>query len=287
LQVVAHVDWPRIGGVLDQGVLMTVHLGHFRTTAAALVAGLLLVLAGCGGDDGGTTPATMGGPASSTATPEADPLAGAPATDACYKMKYSTAQAATNNSNPVNCYDDHTTVTYYVGQFPEDAAASDPEQVRTDCSSRLADAVGLTKKQLKSTVFDWVWFEPTTSQWAAGARWFRCDAVAESAGRLKKLPSGSNPIITGDVEDNYVRCVDNRNGQGLYVTCEKPHDYRWAGVFQAKGSDAKYPSRAQFEKQGKGCYKFTDNGAYWVTWPLQPGWEAGERDMNCYRKTSD
>jgi hypothetical protein len=267
---------------------MSVHLGHLRTTAAALVVGLLFPLAGCN-EDAGPGDAALGARAPATASPteEGDPLAGAPALDACYRMSMATAQARTNTSNPVSsCYDDHTTVTYYVGAFPDDAAAADDAQMIKDCTARLPEAMGLTRKQLASSVFDFVFFEPTTSQWSAGARWFRCDATAETGGRLKLMPPGSTPILSGGkVENAYLRCVDDRSGSGDYVTCNRPHTYRWAGVFTVKGT-AKYPKRAFFEKQGKGCYKFTDNGAYWVTWPLEPQWDAGDRQMNCYRKTT-
>ncbi|RYP85827.1 hypothetical protein EKO23_10955 [Nocardioides guangzhouensis] len=263
---------------------MTVHHRHLRTTMAALAAGLLVLVSGCS-EETGAGDAAMGAPASSTASPTPDPLAGAPTVDACYKMTYARSQAATNGSAPVNCYDDHTTITYYVGTFPDDAAASDPVQVRKDCTAHLAEGLGLSKKELRSSVFSWIWFEPTTSQWSAGARWFRCDAKAETGGRLKLLPAGSSPILTDGVPDAYFRCVDNRNDQGRYVTCDQKHDYRWAGYFQARGG-ASYPSRKAFEKQGKGCYEFTDNGAYWVTWPLEPGWDNGDREMNCYKLTA-
>ena len=263
---------------------MAVHHRHLRTTAATVVVGLLVLMSGCN-EDAGPGTASMGGPASSTATPEADPLAGAPAVDACYKMNIARTEAQTNNSNPVECYSDHTTLTYYVGTFPDDAVEPDPDVMAKECQKRLAAAMGLTRKQLVSSIFEPVYFEPTTTQWSSGARWYRCDARAESGGKLRLMPSGSAPVLYDGVPDEFTRCVDNRNGQGLYVTCNKGHDYRWAGYFQAKGGK-NYPSRANFEKQGKGCYKFTANGAYWVTWPLEPQWDAGSRDMNCYKKTT-
>jgi hypothetical protein len=249
-----------------------------------LVVGPLLLLGACDAD-AGPGDASMGAPASGTASPEADPLAGAPSVDACYKMTIAKTDAPTNDSSPVECYSDHTTLTYYVGTFPDDAPEPDPAVMSKQCERRLAAAMGLTRKQLVSSIFDSVYFEPTTTLWCSGARWYRCDARAVCGGRLRLLPSGSAPVLYDGVPNEFTRCVDNRSGKGLYVTCNKGHDYRWTGYFQAKGGKA-YPSRASFEKQGKACYKFTDNGAYWVTWPLEPGWDAGDRDMNCYRKTT-
>ena len=199
---------------------MAVHHRHLRTTAAALVVGLLVLLSGCN-EDAAPGDASMGGPASSTASPEADPLAGAPSVDACYKMNIEKTLAATNNSNPVECYSDHTTLTYYVGTFPDDAVEPDPDVMAKECGKRLGKAMGLSKKQLVSSIFETIYFEPTTTQWSSGARWYRCDARAESGGKLRLLPSGSTPVLYDGVPDEFTRCVDNRNGQGLYVTCNK------------------------------------------------------------------
>ena len=252
--------------------------------AATLVVGLLVLVSGCN-EDAGPGDASMGGPASSTATPEADPLAGAPSVDACYRMSLAKTDAQTNDSDPVECYSDHTTITYYVGNFADDAVEPDPDVMARQCQQRLAKAMGLSRKQVVSSIFESVYFEPTTTQWGSGARWFRCDARAESGGRLRLMPTGSTPLLHDGVPDEFTRCVDDRRGRGLYVTCNKGHDYRWAGYFRAKGGTT-YPSRASFEKQGKGCYRFTANGAYWVTWPLEPSWSTGDRDMNCYRRTT-
>jgi len=263
---------------------MSVHHRHFRTTVAAIAAGLLVLVSGCS-EGTGQADATMGDPATGSASPSQDPQAGTPTVNACYRMTYAQTQAATVGTPPVDCDGDHTTITYHVGSFPDDAAASDPQQVREECSAHLANGLGLSRKELASSVLDWVWFEPTTDQWSAGARWFRCDAIAESEGRLERLPAGTPPIFTDGVPDAFFRCVDDRNARGRYVTCDQPHDYRWVGSFRAKGGPA-YPTRKAFEKQGRSCYRFTDDGAYWVTWPLEPGWDNGEREMNCYKQVA-
>ena len=233
---------------------MPVHHRHFRTTVAAIAAGLLVLVSGCS-EGTGPADATMGDPATGSASPSQDPQAATPTVNACYRMTYAQTQA------------------------------SDPQQVREECSAHLANGLGLSRKELASSVLDWVWFEPTTDQWSAGARWFRCDAIAESEGRLERLPAGTPPIFTDGVPDAFFRCVDDRNARGRYVTCDQPHDYRWVGSFRAKGGPA-YPTRKAFEKQGRNCYRFTDDGAYWVTWPLEPGWDSGEREMNCYKQVA-
>jgi len=263
---------------------LTFHHRHLRTIAVALVVGPLVLLAGCSETE---TPAdaSMGAPATGTAGAETDPLAGAPSVDACYRMSFVESNARTNGDSPVDCSAEHTTITYYVGTFPDDAVEPDPGTMSAQCRKRLPAAMGLTRKQLVSSIFEPVHFEPSPTQWSSGARWFRCDARAESGDRLRPLPSGGTPVLVEDVPDAYTRCVDDRGGPGLYVTCNKPHTYRWAGYFRAKGGTT-YPSRKNFEKQGQGCYRFTDNGAYWVTWPLEPRWSTGDRDMNCYRKTT-
>lgn len=265
---------------------MLVRRRHLRTTLATAVATLALVLAGCSQEGPAAEPAVMGAPATEDA-PQLDPMAGAPAVGACYRLNARRARASTNDSAPVDCFDDHTTYTYHVGTFPADAVTPDLEQISRECANRLAEGVGLSRRRLGGTIIDWIYFEPTTTQWSAGARWFRCDANAPANGRLRELPGGSAPIFdTDQIEPKYLRCIsdpdlDGRNGQ--VVTCDRPHDYEWAGPFEAEATGG-YPGRDRFLKIAeKPCGRITGADSWWVTWPLEDGWSTGDRTMTCYR----
>lgn len=269
---------------------------HLRTSLTAGAVGLLLALAGCG-DDGATAEdldALMGQPAASP-TPVQDPLAGAPTEGSCYAMSRVQSLSSTSTKKPVSdCYEKHNTLTYYVGTFKEGTTSSDYDVVSKRCEAKLAKATGLTKGQLFGSVLSWVWFEPTTTQWSAGARWFRCDMVANKGDKLGLLPQSSltTDLFDGQVPDEYFRCIrrgPDTDGDGeddaIHVTCDKPHDYRWAGWFKASGN--KYPSRAQFRDFAEAnCERIAGTQLWWATWPLEQWWDTGERRMSCYRNTS-
>ncbi|WP_157551018.1 septum formation family protein [Nocardioides jensenii] len=268
---------------------------HLRTSALALASGLLLLASACGSEGGATQlDASMGEPAVSP-TPDLDPMAGAPVVGSCYSLSRSQSISSTNTNKPVgDCYQKHNSLTYHVGLFPAGTTSSDFSRVSRECQKRLPAATGLSKGQLIGSVLDWVWFEPTTTQWQAGARWFRCDLVAETSDNLRLLPetSASTDLFSDGLTDRYVRCIrrgpdTNGDGEddGIDVTCDKAHGFRWAGWFRAK--DDTYPNRARFEELANGqCPRITSTQSWWVTWPLESGWNAGDRVMSCYKSTS-
>lgn len=268
---------------------------HLRTSLGAGAVGLLLILAGCG--DGGEPTedldAVMGQPAASP-TPVLDPLAGAPTEGSCYAMSRAQSLSSTSSNKPRDCYEKHNTVTYYVGTFKKGTTSSDFDVVSRRCKAQLTKATGLTQGQLFGSVIDWIWFEPTTTQWSAGARWFRCDMVAYKGDKLGLLPQSpyTTDLFGGTVPDKYFRCIrrgPDTDGDGeddaIHVTCDKKHDYRWAGWFKAKASS--YPTREQFRGFAENnCPRIAGTQLWWATWPLENWWNSGERRMSCYRNTS-
>ncbi|KRF10900.1 septum formation family protein [Nocardioides sp. Soil796] len=271
---------------------------HLRTSALALAAGLLLLAQACGTNTGTTElNAAMGEPAQSP-EPELDPMAGAPVVGSCYSMSRTQSVSTTNTRKPVSdCYEKHNTLTYHVGLFKAGTTSSDYAVVTKQCKKHLPEATGLSKGRLLGSVLDWIWFEPTTAQWSAGARWFRCDLVAESGDKLKLLPetSRTTDLFADGLEDPYARCIrrgpdtnDDGEDDAIYVTCDKPHGYRWAGWFEAPvGKSAKYPTDAQFEKfANANCGRIAGTDSWWVTWPLEAWWRDGERRLSCYKFTS-
>jgi hypothetical protein len=262
---------------------MVFHLGNLRIMATAAVAALLL--SGC--NDGSTAerPLVMGDVATATTAP-LDPLAGAPALNSCFNLSASQARAGTNASTPVDCYSPHTAFTFHVGQFRRGALSSDPLAAKRGCKRRVGEALDLGAKQLRSSVLEWVWFEPSTAQWSAGARWYRCDLVAWNAkqSHLKKLPSGTSPFYDG-IPDDLFRCIRDNNGSGVQVTCDRPHDYRWTGSFKARGKRP-LDDDAAVALARQHCAEITGTPDWYVTWPSELNWSSGDHTMDCYRETS-
>jgi len=262
---------------------MFVHLGNLRICGAALVAALLVLVAGCSDDTSGTT-AYVGSPATDTHSPEPDPLAGAPALEVCYAMSRSAADAVTNDGPEVACSQPHTSMTYHLGAFPPGADVSDPEVASRGCRQNLAEGVGLSAKKARSSILTYIWFEPSAEQWAAGARWYRCDVIAQSGdGPFKPLPQ-STPFFPGGVPDEFFRCIRGGSEEGTQVTCDRAHGYRWAGSFEGTGD--RRPRRAGLLAQAeKHCYDLTGTRSWWVTWPSADQWASGDREMDCFKQT--
>jgi Septum formation len=221
---------------------MSSHPDNLRTCGVAVVAALLLLVTGCQNAAPGRT-AVVGEPASSTASPEPGPLSGAPALGTCYQMTRSAARAVSNDDSGVSCSAPHTSMTYHVGHFPADMVDGDTQVAFRGCTGNLPKGVGLTSKEVQSSILTWIWFEPTTAEWSAGARWYRCDVIAQQGnGALKPLPSGP-PYFANGVPDDYFRCIRERGGVGVPVTCDRSHGYRWAGTFE--GTGRRLPSEAR------------------------------------------
>ena len=269
---------------------------HLRTCLTALTCGLLLLATSCGDDDHGADLNATMGQAAEAPEPQLDPMAGAPTAGSCYKLKQEQAQASTSSKKPVtSCYDAHNTLTYHVGLFPEGTTTADPDVVRRQCQKRLTEATGLTRGKLLGSVIDWIWFEPTTTQWGAGARWFRCDLTAVSDGKLKLLPETSftTDIFSEGLDDRYARCIrtgPDTNGDGkedpVYLTCDKDHDFRWAGFFEPKQATS-FPGNKKFTAYANDeCADIAGTQSWWAVWPSEDQWNAGEHRMSCYKKTS-
>jgi hypothetical protein len=149
----------------------------------AVLAGLLL--AGCS-SSGSSTPQAEPTPVLSSPTTSAPvvtppPAPPPPPAHACYRLSYSDALAPTSDVKPSPCTAAHTAVTFYVGKLPPhqpvDGAAVH-RLVSTACPRRFASFVGGTVDDRRLSLLRTVWFTPTLAQGQAGARWFRCEAIA-------------------------------------------------------------------------------------------------------------
>lgn len=262
---------------------------HLRILAVALLSGSLLSLAACGEDPPTPKPeAAVMGPAviqAEPTTPARSPRAGAPTTGACYRLSAADLAASTNSSSPVTCTDPHNAMTMRVALFPTDLQVTEPEYAQRVCARHLASTTGLSRSSVQGTVFAAHWFGPDAEQRAAGARWFRCDLVARTEQGTKRLPRSSAPLFNGTAPDEYVRCVQMRNGStsdAVYVTCDRPHRYRWAGGFEAAGT--RYPGADDLRTTvTQRCRRFVGSGPFWYVHPTKAAWRAGDRTVSCFR----
>ncbi|NYG60732.1 hypothetical protein BJ980_003655 [Nocardioides daedukensis] len=262
----------------------------------AVVCGLL-VLSGCAQDSEDPEPlgARAGAKATGGTAPELDPLAGAPSLGACYALQKSDTLATTSTRAALpDCDRAHTSRTFLVETVPEGQQTDDFELIRSKCEGALPTGTGLNTTELYSSIVTWIWFEPTSAQKKAGARWFRCDAIAQSREKLKPLPRtadrGYNFFI-GALPKAYKRCIrdgKDTNGDGepepVHVTCAEKHQYEWTGYFRMKDT-SKFPSDKAFMGWAKSrCTKVAGTAQWWATWPSERAWSDGERRISCYAK---
>ncbi len=262
---------------------MRVHPGNLRITAVAAVAALLL---GACTERPERQTVVVGDPATPSESPPPDPLAGAPALRSCFNLSAAQAQALTNTSTPVDCYSEHTTLTYHVGQFEVTSLAPTRSVARRGCQRHVRTQLGLTPRQLRASVLDVVWFQPSTTQWSAGARWYRCDLLARNpqGDGLKPLPDGPSPFTAG-LPDGLTRCIRDDDGSAVHVTCDRPHDYRWAGSFRATGKRRPATDEAALAVAEGPCSRLTGTTDWYVTWPSELAWTQGDRQLDCFRRT--
>ena len=148
--------------------------------AIATVAGLLVLLAGCG------RPGDVDGLLVNDWKPIGAPVGFMPVAEACHLASY--AQIGTLVAyEEVDCKIKHRTETVYVGTYPSPAADADAPPPAGSAGARAAyktcdlqttDYVGGPWRTARL----WVGVtRPSAAAWTGGARWFRCDVLEISS----------------------------------------------------------------------------------------------------------
>lgn len=206
----------------------------------------------------------------------------------CYDLAADEAQLALSDEEPVPCDRRHTSYTTHVGFFGEDATAVDRPLAERACRRALLQALGISAARLEGTVLQAIWFQPSRRQWDRGARWFRCDLVARTPDGTRTLPlPPGRPPYRPRVPDMVTPCVAPQAGS-TFVTCDRPHEYRWAGSFELAGV-ATRPGEDEVGRIARvRCEPFLRTGeTFWFSWPGARAWEAGDRTVECYRQTRE
>jgi hypothetical protein len=155
-----------------------------------LMAGLMAVLmvgplVACS-SSGSSTPQAEPTPVQSSPTTPAPvvtppPPPPPPPAHACYRLTFTDALAPTSDIKPSPCTGPHTAVTFFIGRLPPNQpvdGAAVHRLVSTACPRRFATFVGGTREDRRLSLLRTVWFTPSLAQGQAGARWFRCTAIA-------------------------------------------------------------------------------------------------------------
>jgi cytochrome c5 len=225
------------------------------------------------------------------ATSSAAAAGGRPAVGECRSLTAAQAAARTDTTTPISCASAHDDRVIAVPDLPDGVAWADlsdrqiAKQGIKACAPRLRKTLGQTDLVRDRSAYDFVFFQPTADQIAAGARWLRCDLVLRHGSTLADLPDDKAPALSGLPLDNQVaRCLTGTSHST--TTCSSKHDYRATGSFTV--SSHAFPGRKALIRAGRAsCPSRVDSRSYLFTWRPKLIWNlVHNRTVVCYTKTS-
>jgi hypothetical protein len=264
--------------------------------AALVVAGL--VLAGCSSSDSSTpqvepTPVRSSPTTTPTVTPPPPPPP--PPAHACYRLSYADALAPTSDIRPTPCTGPHTAVTFFVGKLPPhqpvDGAAVH-HLVSTACPRRFASFVGGTVDDRRLSLLRTVWFTPTLAQGQAGARWFRCEAIAiRDDQHLAPLTGPIAGALDSDASQRrFALCGTAEPGTSGFQQsiCSAPHS--WTALRTVDFPTGSYPGVDHVKSAGQSpCQDAAHavagdplNFRWSYQWPTLQQWRSGQTYGVCW-----
>lgn len=258
------------------------------TRALALALAAALLLGGCtGGDSGdsgdaGSTPTGSARP-TPTASPTPPPR---PRDRSCYRLSHDDALAPTAGVDSVPCTSRHTSMTYVVGDL---GTAVDPART---CRERFAAFVGGTPEDRQLSMLRPVWFTPSEEDLAAGADWYRCDAVAlAGSDRLAPLNGRLKGALDRERQrDAYAMCGTARPGTPGFERVVCSDRSTWRAVATVPFTAKRYPGPAKVRSAGDGPCEDAGSAAsggsldceWGYEWPTADQWAAGQRYGICW-----
>ncbi|BBH17659.1 hypothetical protein Back2_19460 [Nocardioides baekrokdamisoli] len=213
----------------------------------------------------------------------------APAVGSCHTYDWNTFLGVSDSSAPVSCSGPHVARTVFVGRLWTDEAYSsmlnDPKIIQymvKQCLVPTQQAIG-PWKTVAVAGYDGSFFVPTSAEYGAGARWFRCDVSLPGAGHLYPIPN-QHPLAS-PLSPGQSRCIHLTSQGGLPVACAAPHSYRAAGVVWVPGSA--YPSRSTWLAVAQAhCPPIVRTSRWYLTGVSSVRWSAGDHYLTCYRPTT-
>lgn len=260
------------------------------TAVAALLIAVALVSCQDGGEGGGGGPLGLGGV-------ETEP----PPDGACRLLTPESVAAASDDSETVDCSEEHNAETFYVGELAgaADLAYDDPSvgaQVFEQCRPRYLRFVGASQSLALRTVVDWAWWRPSEEAWDEGARWFRCDVVGgnDRSSQLVSLPRTAEGLLLGIPPPRWMLCADGPVvADAPTVPCSEKHTWRAVSAVVVGEPEDKWPGERVVEVNTRDfCRGWV---SAWLSYPLdyefgytwfgEAEWRAGNRQSVCWAKT--
>ena len=275
-----------------------------RRSPALAAAAMLLGLALSGCTAAQSDPQNSDGQSSDDPTDVKAQVVEAPKIGACRVLQPADLAAPSDDTATIPCTRPHNAETYAVGPFKgklADASYDDPQlgaHVYDLCSKAFMKFTGADESLALRSVVSWAWFRPTEDQWAAGARWFRCDVVGgtDASAELVDLPKTARGVLLGIPGDRWMACVKGPTVSGApTVPCTEPHDWRAVTTIVVGQPKDKYPGDRLVEVQSRdychnsvgGWMNYPIDYKYAYTWFHKADWELGNRRSICWAGTKD
>jgi hypothetical protein len=252
---------------------------------------------------GGPAPGSGSAPTTANGSPTpAEPEEPPPAVGQCRGPIDATIVDAAADPRPtVACDKPHGSETFYVGEMDPSittwpGTTDDPSlgrQVDQACTSRHQAYVGVTEAEIATLppdrLQDFAYFIPTRSDFAAGARWFRCDAIVEP------LEAGESTTIQGTLKGVYAKplpvayrlCEASLN---RLAACNKKHQIEYLASVQLPDL-TEYPAQRGDIKVSAACRtpllaalglsEERADIAFGYVLPSQDVWDAGFQTATC------
>ena len=269
-------------------------------SSAVLVVALVLLVAACTGAEPAAPTDPDGPPAAGSSSDRAATDVAPPEVGSCRALAAAAIEQPDDDSPTVPCGSPHTTETFAVGRFDGRLAEAgvDDERLSSEvldgCERRFRRYVGADASLALRTVLTWAWFRPTPEAWEAGARWYRCDLLAQDAGGLRELRGQARGVLLGRPDDRWLLCaVGARVADAPRVPCDEPHDWRAVTTVVLGDELAAWPGDRRVEVRTRdfcsdsvGAWLgYPVDYAYGYTWLGRAEWRAGNRRSVCWART--
>jgi hypothetical protein len=214
---------------------------------------------------------------------------------------------------PVDCATPHQAITYATPILP----AGLPESLLTSGNPELDPTIAAAGSSTCGELLHKIlppltvptrtystYLFPSPSQWAAGARWVRCDFLAAELGSslytpsLENLPTGMDAIRSTwrSTPGKFEACANDpgsssqtgpfNNNAAVWADCTRsPQWHQFARLAIAGGIGAPYPDTATLLPfMHKNCGAKVDTAALrgWDFWPNRDQWQQGDRAFECW-----
>ncbi len=268
-----------------------------RRSLAVMAVTALTALGACAGANPGVEVAEVPIETEPTEPPVPATMVGAPVVGECRgPVTQAEIDPASDARPPVPCTEPHGFETIHVGELlgaPE-AWPGDQlppallDQVVAACQPALDAYLALPSGGgyvVPNRISDYAYFVPTTEEWAAGARWFRCDACVTPLSAIEETSIfGSLEGIGRAALPAAYRICDNANG---FVPCTDPHELEYVAAVEA-GQDT-YPSiadpalaeRCRAPVAAELAISSRSDLSFSVAIPTQAAWQAGVQVIYC------